>query len=166
MNQRRVALHGVVLTVGLANLVLLTAGCGGSKAPPVASLGTTGRTTTQGSEATARVTWAACIRAHGVPNFPDPNSQGRVDLTGIDINSPQFIASHQACRSLLPPTTPAELQQAVQQELAVARCMRRHGVPNFPDPDSQGRLPGGWPQALTSTPIGARAAKICNPGTG
>jgi hypothetical protein len=42
--------------------------------------------------------------------------------------------------------------------------MRKHGVPRFPDPNSQGEL--GWPESVTSTLIGAKAAKTCNPGTG
>lgn len=106
------------------------------------------------------------MRSHGVPNFPDPNGQGRFNLAGININAPQFFAAHQACHPLVPPETSAEQKQTRDYELKVASCMRKHGVPNFPDPGIDGRYPGGWPQALTSTPTGARAAKTCNPGTG
>jgi hypothetical protein len=151
----------------LAGLALLAAGCGGSKAPSVANLGpTTAPNTTPASYRQARTKWAACIRAHGVPNFPDPNSDGSVNLTGININSPQFLAAHQDCQSLVVASPPAVVKQQVKQELAVAQCMRKHGVPDFPDPNSQGKFPGGWPQSLTSTPLGAKAAKTCNPGTG
>ncbi len=48
---------------------------------------------------------AACIRSHGVPNFPDPTfSGGGVHLPQGSVNprSPQVRAAEQACRSLIP----------------------------------------------------------------
>lgn len=157
----------LVSAVALAGLALLAAGCGGSTGPSVASLTTTGGQTTAVPESylQGRLRWAQCIRTHGVPNFPDPNSQGGVNLTGIDIDSPQFLAAHQACSSLEVAPPPAILAQTVTQELKVARCMRKHGFPDFPDPDSQGHIPVNW-RSITSTPGGAETAKICNPGTG
>jgi hypothetical protein len=113
----------------------------------------------------ARRKWAAYIRAHGVPNFPDPNGQGGVNVAGININSPQFQTAHQDCQSLVVPLPPAQVAQVVKRQLAVARCMRKHGLPNFPDPGSQGQLPVNW-RSVTATPVGAKAAKICNRGTG
>jgi len=35
-----------------------------------------------------------------------------------------------------------------QEELAVARCMRSHGVPNFPDPSANGNIPHTSPDSL------------------
>lgn len=52
--------------------------------------------------------FAACMRAHGVPNFPDPQlNQGKVAIrigpnSGIDPQSPQFQAAQKACQSELP----------------------------------------------------------------
>lgn len=49
--------------------------------------------------------FSQCMRSHGVPNFPDPNFSGggmKVNLNGIDPNSPQFKSAQQACRSLAP----------------------------------------------------------------
>jgi hypothetical protein len=54
-----------------------------------------------------------CMRAHGVPTFPDPNpTTGAMDPpAGIDKNSPQVIAALETCSSLGeaaglgPPTT-------------------------------------------------------------
>jgi hypothetical protein len=45
--------------------------------------------------------YAVCIRAHGVPNFPDPTSMGlRISpKSGIDLNSPQFLAAQKSCQS-------------------------------------------------------------------
>lgn len=153
--------------VALAAVVLLAAGCGGgAKTPAVARLGTTTTTgPTPASYLRARIRWAECIRSHGVPNFPDPNADGSVNLTGIDIALPQFLAAHRDCASLEVALPPAQLAQEIRGELAVARCMRRHGVPSFPDPPADGKTAADW-QSVTSTPVGARAAKICNPGSG
>jgi len=42
-----------------------------------------------------------CMRAHGVPTFPDPNPiTGQLSPAGIDTNSPQVLAALRACSSL------------------------------------------------------------------
>ncbi len=97
--------------------------------------------------------FSACIRAHGVPDFPDPLPGGgyaRDALSAINTKSPQFQAAQKDCMSLAIASgfvqTPAELQKHVQQELAQSACMRKHGVPNMPNPDAQGQIvftPGG-----------------------
>jgi hypothetical protein len=49
----------------------------------------------------------ACMRSHGVPNFPDPKeASGGISISlggpGLDPNSPKFQAAQNACRSLTP----------------------------------------------------------------
>jgi hypothetical protein len=54
----------------------------------------------------AMLTYARCIRSHGVPNMPDPDSRGHLDIgpgTGVDVNSPRFEAAYQVCKSRLSP---------------------------------------------------------------
>lgn len=50
---------------------------------------------------------AQCMRAHGVPDYPDPEVSGGsiVILSGAGINagSPQFQAAEHACKSVIPP---------------------------------------------------------------
>lgn len=52
--------------------------------------------------------FSACMRSHGLPNFPDPTfSGGGVSLrinarSGIDPSSPQFQAAQKACQKDLP----------------------------------------------------------------
>jgi hypothetical protein len=53
--------------------------------------------------------FAACIRAHGIANYPDPTVQnGDIHLgppegsSGFDTNSPRYQSAQQACRPLLP----------------------------------------------------------------
>ncbi len=166
----RVAGSRASLAAGATGLLLCASGCGGSNAPPVARLATTSATkAAPTSYEQARIKWAECMRNHGVPNFPDPNDEGETNIAGININSPAFLAAHQACQSLEVANPPAIVQQQLKQELAVAQCMRKHGVPDFPDPDSEGKIPqtqaANW-RTWSSTPDGAKAAKICNPGTG
>jgi hypothetical protein len=48
---------------------------------------------------------AACIRSHGVPNFPDPTFSGggvHIDHQKLNENSPAFKAAVHDCESLIP----------------------------------------------------------------
>lgn len=109
--------------------------------------GSGGRTSAKYRDALAYVD---CMRSHGVPRFPDPSSDGQINVDfahggkdgspgspGIDRNSPRYISADQTCRHLLPGgvPTPAQNQQALANGLKLAKCMRSHGVPNYPDPN-------------------------------
>jgi hypothetical protein len=107
------------------------------------------------------VAYSQCMRSHGMPNFPDPTGgvPPKVTAQELGVSSSQLQAAQRACQRLLPATgaslTASSLQrcylagvcpqalvrQAVNAGLQFARCMRSHGVPNWPDPtiDSQGR---------------------------
>ena len=52
----------------------------------------------------ALLAYARCIRAHGEPNFPDPDpSNGQISLPpGVSKLSAGFVAAQQACHSKLP----------------------------------------------------------------
>ena len=51
----------------------------------------------------AWLNWAKCIRAHGVPAFPDPTFSGReVRDSGIGSNSSQLQSAMDACKSQMP----------------------------------------------------------------
>ena len=140
----------VVLLAGLS-----AAACGGtSPNPGVANIGTGTRgTTTSASNQNPgtdksrgfaqALAFSRCMRAHGVANFPDPQrtAGGGVSLqVQGSANSPTFRSAQSACRTLLPnhgiasSLTPQQRQQA----LAFSRCVRAHGVPNFPDPTFSG----------------------------
>jgi hypothetical protein len=83
------------------------------------------------------------MRAHGVPNFPDPNSQGGFFFQGgsgggLDPNNPTFQAAQRACQSKMPRPTKAQQAQAMQNALKMSQCMRNHGIKDFPDPQTKG----------------------------
>lgn len=79
------------------------------------------------------------MRAHGVPNFPDPGAGGGLQITpssGVNPKSPAFQTAQQECKRYLPNFTAPGTMSASQRRHAVAfaECMRAHGQPDFPDP--------------------------------
>jgi hypothetical protein len=93
--------------------------------------------TTTGPDAGAGLRFAQCMRAHGVPNFPDPSSGvGFQRGSGIDAQSPAFQTAQTGCIHILKAggSRPAPTAAERAALLTFARCMRAHRVPNFPDP--------------------------------
>jgi hypothetical protein len=63
-----------------------------------------GNGTSNNAAVQAEINFAACMRSHGEPNFPEPNASGGVIISGssgIDPNSPTFQSAMQACQSIL-----------------------------------------------------------------
>jgi hypothetical protein len=95
--------------------------------------------------------FSSCMRKHGVTNFPDPNGQGVIQFgsgMGIDPKSPTFQTAQTACQKLLPnggQPTPQQQAQMQQQLLALSKCMRAHGIRDFPDPSNRGLQLNGGP---------------------
>jgi hypothetical protein len=88
------------------------------------------------------------MRSNGVSQYPDPDSSGHLvkeSLQQLGVSSSTFQSAQSACRHLLPNggsgPTAAQVQQERAQALSFSQCVRAHGVPNFPDPDSTGRIP-------------------------
>jgi hypothetical protein len=140
--------------IGLLSLSLLAAACGSSQANHVAQLGTTAKATASAradGAGTGAVAFAQCMRGHGVPNYPDPSSSGVFDKSKLTpqhlgAGSSRIQAAQRACQHLLPSgpgstPTPAERERVRAQAVSFSRCVRSHGVPNFPDPASDGRIP-------------------------
>jgi hypothetical protein len=129
-----------LLAVALACGALVLAACGGgSSVPPVAGSGPSSKTASSSAGSGANpLAYAACMRSHGLPDFPDPDSQGGFAMpSDIDINSPQYLAAANACKAYAGPglnLTPARKEQIEASALEFAQCMRGHGVPNYPDP--------------------------------
>jgi len=84
--------------------------------------------------------FSRCMRAHGVTNFPDPNSSGafpKILVAHLAATNPRFVPARRACAHLLPnggQPTQAQTRQAWNDMRTFARCMRSHGVPAWPDP--------------------------------
>ena len=142
----------VIATVGQ---VLLAAACSGGSS----STGSGGSSAGGSAGSPSAIAYSACIRSQGVPNYPDPDSSGQLpkgDAQQFGVSTSQYQAAQQACQHLLPTggslhqqeyqcmqnsdCPSALVQQMLNADRKLARCMRSHGVPNFPDPttDSNG----------------------------
>jgi hypothetical protein len=142
----------VIATAGLA---LLAAACGASTGSHVAQLGSTATQSSSSSnpsassaQANGAVAFAHCMRAHGVLSYPDPTSGGQLvkeSVQQLGVSNARFQAAARICNHLLPNggsgPSPAQVQYARALALRFSPCMRAHGVPNFPDPGSDGRIP-------------------------
>ena len=133
--------RALAAVAALAAVGVLIAGCGGSSTPGVANVtnsstsshspstpsgGSTTTPTQTSSSQTARsgrtaskypaaFAYVDCMRSHGISNFPDPTSDGQINVkfahggkdgapesSGIDRMSPQYTSADQTCRHLLP----------------------------------------------------------------
>jgi hypothetical protein len=157
---------------------LLVAGCGeGSGSPSVAHLGSTATSASSGrgsgvltaqQEVAIDVAYAACMTAHGI-EVDASRTVGLIWTTGPGVpgrGSPQYAAAQLACRSLvpkggLPVPTEAQSAAAITQLLHYAECIRAHGVPNYPDPTSQGIRISPSSGIDPNSPIFIAAQKSC-----
>jgi hypothetical protein len=167
--RRRRWLAAASLAVCLAT-ALLTAACGGSPSssgsPSTTGIG--GSPNAGGSASSpSALAFARCVRAHGVPNFPDPDSSGHFNkqqLRQLGVSDSRLRAAQAPCQNLLPAGPPPLTAQEQQDYLRAAACMRSHGITVFPDPVFSG---GGVSFPLpssgvdTSSPQFTRAKQIC-----
>jgi hypothetical protein len=125
--------------LALLLIALISAGCGSN--PPSAS-GTAGGTATPGNAGSkalsARdkaVKFAECMRANGVPHFPDPDPHGDFNF-GVDVTREVWLKAVDACKALKPPGALSSKRTPKEQSasLRFAQCVRDHGVKDFPDP--------------------------------
>jgi hypothetical protein len=132
----------VLVVVSL--IAVVGAGCGSNTATGAASSGSnigsgaSSGSASNGANTTKReraVKFAECVRAHGVPHFPDPDVTGNFNF-GVDVSAATFTAAVSACKALEPPGTLSAHRSSAQQSAALrfAACVRANGMPDFPDP--------------------------------
>jgi hypothetical protein len=129
------------------------------------------------------------MRANGVPTFPDPSAGGGFAFqpgAGVDPSSPAFKAARAKCQKLMPGGGPAPgstthpTAQWLAHMVKGAQCMRRHGIPDFPDPRTSvpsNPFPAGGSGAISDiegvifvfpstlgiqSPLFAKAAATCD----
>lgn len=130
--------RAAVLTATAAAIGLLLAGCGGGGSAPKATSSAALGSAATGSPYQQALAYAECMRTHGAPSYPDPDSQGQFPESPqnqAEYNAPQ--SARTACAKYKPagPTlTPQQEQQALAQGLKMAACLRSHGFPEVPDP--------------------------------
>lgn len=140
---------------------VMVAGCAGSSTStttvtvdgaPIPTSSTASATASTSSPASAAtpnaLAFANCMRANGVPNFPDPEPGGGFLFpipAGFQPGAPAVKTAQAKCQRFMPhpPSAPAVgsssargRAQALAQLRGVAQCMRRHGISDFPDPQT------------------------------
>ena len=138
----RTALTLVCSLVAGAVLAFLVAACGSSGSSSGASAGSLNQRSTVALRDLAR-----CVRAHGMPSFPDPQI-GSDGHPSFPDNAPRIpYPIQQTCRAVaaqIPAdytaTTPVSTSD-FQKLARLARCIRSHGVVDWPDPNPLGEFP-------------------------
>jgi hypothetical protein len=120
---------------------------------------------------------ARCMRAHGVPNFPDPGADGgnpvaaspgspTITIAGVPLSGPAFEKAEKLCDPLgLGSSRPAISEQQKEQLIAFAECMRHHGLTQWADPTfppGGGISQGGQSNYNRDDPKVLAATTICN----
>jgi hypothetical protein len=154
----------VAVITAAAGAALLAAACGG---------GGTSSTAGGSTYYQKAVAYAQCMRSHGLPSFPDPDSQGQFPPVQEGRNgvSQQAVQSAQnSCRHLQPgggAGTAQQQQGKLTQALNYSRCMRAHGVPDFPDPStSNGGMGFNLSGVDTNSPQYQSANRACQSQAG
>lgn len=151
--------RALLLAAGLFLAGLLATGCGeGAAGPGVADLSPSATTPAESKnvpkDPKARaVAYSKCMRSHGIENFPDPDSEGRLKLhaepgNGMDPDDPTYQAADEACKYLMPGPSEQDRDQIRAANLKFSKCMRDNGIKSFPDPGADGgiqiqNVPGG-----------------------
>ena len=181
---------------------LLAAGCGGGPAAPgiasLASSTTLATTTTESGsgpstgklfggpggaprgqfqiamrvDSVAGPKFSACMRKHGVPSFPDPNSQGVISIhsgMGIDPGSPGFVSARSVCNKLLPnggQPTPAQLAKAATADARLLVMHARARAQGLPRPVERGPSAQRRSRGAISTRATRRSRRHSRPARG
>ena len=137
-NCRNARLQNAALAAAAAATVI--AGCGSNSPSSSASSARSGTNPAQAAAQQEGLSFARCMRSHGVSSFPDPTPGGggfSLSAPGINSSSPAFKAAQTACQDLLPvkqvPSEPPSAHAYVRL-LHWAKCMREHGISGLPDP--------------------------------
>jgi hypothetical protein len=134
-----------LLAIAGVGCTLALAACGAS-APPGDATTTNASAPAPGHYST-QLKFSECMRKHGVPDFPDPTPNATaasgpvIVILGIVIpptlnpRAPAFRAALRTCQKLVIGSAPKPVSASTKLKLIEsAECMRKHGVPNFPDP--------------------------------
>lgn len=162
--------HRLSIALTAAACVVALVGCGTSGKPAAS-------TANQNAQ---EIKFADCMRSNGVPSFPDPSTNPHINFigpgAGVTAQSPAFQSAQKACAKLEPGAGGGPPTMNASQRLkavAFAKCMRKHGLPDFPDPtlgSASGSAPTLFLRGMTfqfgpglnpSSPAFRRAAVTC-----
>jgi hypothetical protein len=126
--------------IATAALALLVAACGSSPSSTGSGAGTPASSPSTSTE--KALAFSQCVRARGVPNWPDPGSNGQIPketAQQMGVSNATLQTALNACQHLLPNTgniddNLAALNQWWSQMLRFTQCMRSRGVSDWPGP--------------------------------
>jgi hypothetical protein len=147
---RAIGTRGAAVAAFLLMTGAVAAGCG-SKSDgdnSVASLSSSSAPSAgSGSGSGDLAAYSKCMRQNGLPNFPDPATDGTLALpSGTDPNSKEFKNADAKCGSYKPAGTPQQGGNpqlgswSQTAKLKYAKCMRDNGITGFSDPDGSGNF--------------------------
>lgn len=147
-------LAGLVAALAVS---VLASGCGNGSPPGVAdtSSAAAGTTTVQAGSIAGALAFARCMRAHGIPNWPDPAADGgfdKAELRALGVSPSRIRAIEESsCNYSFQNGAQTQTITPAEQDdyLGAAACMRTHGFPDFPDPT----FPNGSVQVIIPASI-------------
>lgn len=118
---------------GAALLGLALAGCGSGGADD---------TSGEPSDADRNLQFARCMREAGI-DVPDPEPGKQPDLGfGAGADGTKLRAALAKCDAVAPGVhAGATSPGGVEQTRKLSECIRKNGVPDFPDPGADGQIP-------------------------
>ncbi len=133
--------------VALIAMVALISACG-SSAPASTGSGSSGGGNNTATNHEKAVKFAECMRHNGVSAFPDLPASGELTIDGIangsslNTSTLAFKQAISACKDLEPAGFMGQkaTPQQTDARLKFAQCVRKNGVPDFPDPNPNGPL--------------------------
>jgi hypothetical protein len=133
----------VLVVALLAAGAFAVAACGGEDAGGGTGGGNASAADREREAREAALNYARCMREHGVdmpdPTFEEGGTLQRGPTKEDNLPRSKVREAENACGKYMDEVEPAKLSEEEQQEfreaaLANARCMREHGIENFPDP--------------------------------
>ncbi len=133
------------------------------------------------------ISMSKCMRANGVPDFPDPRegpngggvgwpgggpamiSSDVLLIMGQQLAGPAVATAAKTCQEYMAPSGPPSTVSESERVAAIANaeCMRKHGVPSFPDPTfSGGQFNAGLGGVNPQSPAFEQAAAACGDSRG
>jgi hypothetical protein len=131
----------MILAAGLLLAGTLT-GCGADD-PDDPSVATGQGATPSAASGFDGPRFSKCMRDHGMDWFPDMASADQDVKAPDGVDEAKLKAAVEACREWAPPgASAARSKRGPGREVALkfAQCMRRNGLPDFPDPTADGNF--------------------------
>jgi hypothetical protein len=160
---RAVALLACLLTLSPVTAAACSTSADGKGVASVGGSATPGMTPSL-SGLDQLIMYTRCMREHGVP-MSDPEVDGdavrqsRYDKDAVSRDTE--IKAEEACKRYRPPQeTGPEMDFKNELQRQFSRCMREHGVENFPDPNPDG--PTRIDESIGEDPQYGQARPICD----